>query len=53
MSLLDSPLNNADQLRAVYVKTDEGVLFEVKPLVRIPRTYSVLLVLCVSSVDRP
>ncbi|KAJ6425972.1 hypothetical protein OIU84_026535 [Salix udensis] len=39
LSILDSPLNKAGCLRAVYVKTDKGVLFEVKPYVRIPRTY--------------
>ncbi|KAH8506685.1 hypothetical protein H0E87_013474 [Populus deltoides] len=39
LSILDSPLNKAGRLRAVYVKTDKGVLFEVKPHVRIPRTY--------------
>ncbi|CAK7340220.1 unnamed protein product [Dovyalis caffra] len=39
LSILDSPLNKAGWLRAVYVKTDKGVLFEVKPYVRIPRTY--------------
>ncbi|KAL6327499.1 hypothetical protein AAG906_021574 [Vitis piasezkii] len=36
---LDSPLNKAGRLRAVYVRTEKGVLFEVKPHVRIPRTY--------------
>ncbi|XP_011027266.1 PREDICTED: ribosomal RNA small subunit methyltransferase nep-1-like [Populus euphratica] len=39
LSILDSPLNKAGRLRAVYVKTNKGVLFEVKPHVRIPRTY--------------
>ncbi|OAY43306.1 ribosomal RNA small subunit methyltransferase nep-1 [Manihot esculenta] len=39
LSILDSPVNKAGRLRAVYVKTDKGVLFEVKPHVRIPRTY--------------
>ncbi|KAJ6778854.1 NEP1/MRA1 [Salix koriyanagi] len=39
LSILDSPLNKAGCLQAVYVKTDKGVLFEVKPYVRIPRTY--------------
>lgn len=37
--ILDSPLNKAGRVRAVYVKTEKGVLFEVKPHVRIPRTY--------------
>ncbi|PKI32588.1 hypothetical protein CRG98_046985 [Punica granatum] len=39
LSILDSPLNKAGKVRAVYVKTEKGVLFEVKPHVRIPRTY--------------
>ncbi|KDP37829.1 hypothetical protein JCGZ_06731 [Jatropha curcas] len=39
LSILDSPVNKAGRLRAVYVKTEKGVLFEVKPHVRIPRTY--------------
>uniref|UniRef100_A0A7C9ART0 Uncharacterized protein n=1 Tax=Opuntia streptacantha TaxID=393608 RepID=A0A7C9ART0_OPUST len=39
LTILDSPLNKAGRVRAVYVKTDKGVLFEVKPHVRIPRTY--------------
>ncbi|THF94549.1 hypothetical protein TEA_026443 [Camellia sinensis var. sinensis] len=33
------PLNKAGRLRALYVKTENGVLFEIKPYVRIPRTY--------------
>ncbi|GKV40779.1 hypothetical protein SLEP1_g48382 [Rubroshorea leprosula] len=39
LSILDSPVNKAGRLRAVYVRTEKGVLFEVKPHVRIPRTY--------------
>ncbi|KAI9177934.1 hypothetical protein LWI28_020813 [Acer negundo] len=39
LSILDSPLTKAGRLRAVYVKTEKGVLFEVKPHVRVPRTY--------------
>ncbi|PSS33525.1 Ribosomal RNA small subunit methyltransferase [Actinidia chinensis var. chinensis] len=39
LAILDSPLNKAGRLRALYVKTEKGVLFEVKPHVRIPRTY--------------
>ncbi|KAF8041667.1 hypothetical protein BT93_A0308 [Corymbia citriodora subsp. variegata] len=39
LSILDSPLNKAGKVRAVYVRTEKGVLFEVKPHVRIPRTY--------------
>ncbi|KAK3447002.1 hypothetical protein EUGRSUZ_A02611 [Eucalyptus grandis] len=39
LSILDSPLNKAGKVRAVYVRTGKGVLFEVKPHGRIPRTY--------------
>ncbi|KAK7264103.1 hypothetical protein RJT34_31707 [Clitoria ternatea] len=39
LSILDSPLNKAGRLKAVYIKTDKGVLIEVKPYVRIPRTF--------------
>ena len=37
--ILDSTLNKAGKLKALYVRTEKGVLFEVKPHVRIPRTY--------------
>ncbi|TQE13061.1 hypothetical protein C1H46_001436 [Malus baccata] len=37
-SIFDSKLNKAGMVGAVYVKTDNGVLFEIKPHVRIPRT---------------
>lgn len=39
LSILDSPLNKAGKVRAVYMKTERGVLIEVKPHVRLPRTY--------------
>ena len=39
LSILDSPLNKAGRLRTVYIKTEKGVLIEVKPYVRIPRTF--------------
>ncbi|XP_059667405.1 uncharacterized protein LOC132312874 isoform X1 [Cornus florida] len=39
LTILDSPVNKSGRLRALYVRTDKGVLFEVKPHVRIPRTY--------------
>ncbi|XP_057430769.1 uncharacterized protein LOC130723676 isoform X2 [Lotus japonicus] len=39
LSILDSPLNKAGRLQAVYIKTEKGVLIEVKPYVRIPRTF--------------
>ncbi|GLT28042.1 hypothetical protein SLA2020_029990 [Shorea laevis] len=38
LSILDSPVNKAGRLRCVFVRTEKGVLFEVKPHVRIPRT---------------
>lgn len=37
--ILDSRLNKAGRLKALYVRTEKGVLFEVKPHVRIPRTF--------------
>ncbi|KAM7505275.1 hypothetical protein LguiB_004179 [Lonicera macranthoides] len=39
LMILDSPLNKAGRLRALYVRTEKGILFEVKPHVRTPRTY--------------
>lgn len=39
LMILDSVLNKAGMLRAVYVKTDKGDLIEIKPNVRIPRTF--------------
>ncbi|XP_020202869.1 ribosomal RNA small subunit methyltransferase NEP1 [Cajanus cajan] len=39
LSILDSPLNKSGRLRTVYIKTEKGVLIEVKPFVRIPRTF--------------
>ncbi|XP_059646146.1 uncharacterized protein LOC132290836 isoform X2 [Cornus florida] len=39
LTILDSPVNKSGRLRALYVRTDKDVLFEVKPHVRIPRTY--------------
>lgn len=37
--VLDSPINKAGRLRCVYVKTEDGKLIEIKPYVRIPRTF--------------
>ncbi|CAL1374118.1 unnamed protein product [Linum trigynum] len=37
-AILDSKLNKAGMVGAIYVKTDAGLLLEVKPNVRIPRT---------------
>lgn len=39
LSILDSRVNKAGRLKALYVRTEKGVLFEVKPHVRIPRTF--------------
>ena len=36
---MDSPLNKAGFIKAVYVKTKKNVLFEISPQVRIPRTF--------------
>ena len=36
--LLDSPLNKAGLLK-LYVRTERGVLIEVSPQIRIPRTF--------------
>ncbi|KAJ0963429.1 hypothetical protein J5N97_028551 [Dioscorea zingiberensis] len=37
-SILDSSFNKAGMVRAIYVKINNGVLFEVKPYARLPRT---------------
>lgn len=39
LSLLDSPLNKAGKLQ-VYLKTQKGVLIEINPQTRIPRTFA-------------
>ncbi|KAM5551652.1 hypothetical protein ABKV19_026480 [Rosa sericea] len=39
LMILDSPINKAGRLRCVYVKTEDGKLIEIKPYVRIPRTF--------------
>ncbi|KAG6513276.1 ribosomal RNA small subunit methyltransferase nep-1-like isoform X1 [Zingiber officinale] len=39
LAIFDSPLAKAGRLQAIYVKTEKGVLFEIKPHVRIPRTF--------------
>lgn len=38
LALLDSPLNKAGMLQ-VYIRTNKGVLIEVNPATRIPRTF--------------
>ena len=39
LMILDSQLNKSGMVQAVYVKTEKGVLFEVKPHARLPRTF--------------
>lgn len=39
LAILDSPLNKAGRMKALYVKTEKGILLEIKPHVRIPRTF--------------
>ena len=39
LTLLDSPLNKAGRLQ-VFIRTQKGVLIEVNPLTRIPRTFT-------------
>ena len=39
LTILDSQLNKSGMVQAVYVKTEKGVLFEVKPYTRLPRTF--------------
>ncbi|TVT99775.1 hypothetical protein EJB05_54835 [Eragrostis curvula] len=39
LAIFDSPLTKAGRLQAVYVRTEKGVLFEIKSHVRMPRTF--------------
>ncbi|KAK1326555.1 hypothetical protein QJS10_CPA01g01342 [Acorus calamus] len=39
LAVLDSPLNKAGRLKALYVSTEKGVLIQVNPHVRLPRTF--------------
>ncbi|KAM4100044.1 hypothetical protein ACB094_05G038900 [Castanea mollissima] len=39
LTILDSQLNKSGMVQAVYVKTEKGVLSEVKPYTRLPRTF--------------
>mmetsp|Transcript_19402 Transcript_19402/g.37160 ORF Transcript_19402/g.37160 Transcript_19402/m.37160 type:complete len:222 (+) Transcript_19402:58-723(+) len=39
LSILDSPLNKAGRVKAIYVSTTKNVLFSVNPSIRIPRTF--------------
>ncbi|XP_062084176.1 ribosomal RNA small subunit methyltransferase NEP1-like isoform X2 [Humulus lupulus] len=38
LAILDSPLNKAGRLKGLYVRTEKGVLIEVKPRTHLPRT---------------
>lgn len=38
LMILDSPLNKAGKIKAVYVRTHKNVLFSINPKTRIPRT---------------
>ena len=37
--ILDSPLNKAGRLKALYVRTARNALVQVNPKVRLPRTF--------------
>ncbi|KAJ9530313.1 hypothetical protein QJQ45_023600 [Haematococcus lacustris] len=39
LSILDSPLNKAGKVKAVYVRTHKNVLISISPKVRLPRTF--------------
>jgi hypothetical protein len=52
LTLLDSPLNKAGRLQ-VYIHTAKGVLIEVNPHVRIPRTFKRFSGLMGSSLQLP
>ncbi|KAI8471599.1 MAG: pre-rRNA processing protein [Monoraphidium minutum] len=39
MMILDSPLNKAGKLKALYVHTSKNVLIQINPKVRLPRTF--------------
>ncbi|EFJ32483.1 hypothetical protein SELMODRAFT_407397 [Selaginella moellendorffii] len=39
LAILDSPLNKAGRLKALYVKTENNVLIQVNPHIRLPRTF--------------
>uniref|UniRef100_A0A803PVW8 Ribosomal RNA small subunit methyltransferase NEP1 n=1 Tax=Cannabis sativa TaxID=3483 RepID=A0A803PVW8_CANSA len=38
LAILDSPLNKAGRLKGLYIRTEKGVLIEVKPKTHLPRT---------------
>lgn len=39
LTILDSRVNKSGRLKALYVRTQQGLLIEIKPHTRIPRTY--------------
>lgn len=39
LAILDSPLNKASRIKAVFVRTAKNVLIEVNPAIRLPRTF--------------
>ena len=39
LAILDSPLNKAGRVKAIYVNTQKNVLFRVSPKTRVPRTF--------------
>jgi rRNA small subunit pseudouridine methyltransferase Nep1 len=39
LAILDSPLNKAGRIKAVYVHTSKNVLISISPQVRLPRTF--------------
>uniref|UniRef100_A0A7R9V8V0 Ribosomal RNA small subunit methyltransferase NEP1 n=1 Tax=Chlamydomonas euryale TaxID=1486919 RepID=A0A7R9V8V0_9CHLO len=39
LSVLDSPMNKAGKVKAIYIKTHKNVLISVNPKVRLPRTF--------------
>ena len=39
LAILDSPLNKAGMVKAIYVNTQKNVLFRVSPKTRVPRTF--------------
>uniref|UniRef100_A0A7S0RIM2 Ribosomal RNA small subunit methyltransferase NEP1 n=1 Tax=Chlamydomonas leiostraca TaxID=1034604 RepID=A0A7S0RIM2_9CHLO len=39
LSILDSPLNKAGKVKAIYLRTAKNVIISVNPKVRIPRTF--------------
>ena len=39
LAVLDSPLNKAGRVKAIFVHTQKNVLFKVSPRTRVPRTF--------------